>query len=75
MKIGPVVAITFLVCLMFLYQWPKMNQHLKKDKVAFVSLTAIGWSLAILLIYFPDIPGPNKLIQAIFEPLEKMLAK
>ncbi|MGG0278096.1 hypothetical protein [Bacillus rhizoplanae] len=75
MKIGPIVGITFLVCLMALYQWPKMNHYPKKDKFVFVSLTAIGWILAILLNHFPDMPGPNKLIQIIFEPLEKMIPK
>lgn len=75
MKIGPIVAITFIVCLMALYQWTKMNQYPKKDKIVFISLTAIGWILAMLLIYFPDIPGPNKMTQIIFEPLGKMILK
>ncbi|MEC3196952.1 hypothetical protein P9Z84_30415 [Bacillus cereus] len=75
MKVGPIVAITFLVCLMALYQLPKMNHYPKKDKIVFVSLTAMGWILTILLVHFPDIPGPNKLIQVIFEPFEKMLPK
>jgi hypothetical protein len=75
MNIGPIVAVTFLVFLMALFQLRKMNHHPKKDKIVFVSLTAIGWILAMLLIYFPDLPGPNKLIQDIFEPLGKRISK
>ncbi|UOF89276.1 hypothetical protein LSG31_15380 [Fodinisporobacter ferrooxydans] len=75
MKIGSVVGITVFVCLMALFQWPKMDQHPKKDKIAFVTLTAIGWILALLLIYFPDMPGPNKMVGAIFKPLEWLIPK
>jgi hypothetical protein len=75
MKAGPIIATTLIVCLVGFYQWTKMNQYPKKDKIVFLSITVIGWILAILLIYFPDLPGPNKMTKIIFEPFTKMMSK
>lgn len=33
----------------------------------------MGWILAVLLIFFPEMPGPTDLIDWIFKPLGKML--
>jgi hypothetical protein len=75
MKIGPVISITLLVTLIALWEWPRMNENPKKDKVAALSLLALGWLLSILFVHFPDIPGPDKWVQTIFEPLGNLLKK
>jgi Na+/melibiose symporter-like transporter len=74
-KFGYVVAITFLVALIFLYEWPKMDKTKKKEKITFLSLNLIGWVLAVLLIFFPDMPGPTQVVETIFQPLSKILEK
>lgn len=61
--------------LIFLYEWPKMDRNQKKEKAAFVILTTMGWLLAILLLFFPDMPGPTQMIDMLFKPLGKMLEK
>ncbi|MFC4770293.1 hypothetical protein [Effusibacillus consociatus] len=73
MKWGFVFGVTVVAGLMALYEWPKMNQNQKKEKAAFVTLTAIGWLLAVLLLFFPDMPGPTQLIDTIYKPLGKLL--
>ncbi|WP_374724338.1 hypothetical protein [Calidifontibacillus erzurumensis] len=50
-----------------------MKKNSLKEKAAFLSMTFLGWILALLLIIFPDIPGPTQLIDAIFKPLGKIL--
>jgi hypothetical protein len=45
----------------------------KKDKIVFVSLTAIGWILAMLLILFPDMQGPNELVQNLCKPFAELI--
>jgi len=35
----------------------------------------MGWLLAILLLFFPDMPGPTQMIEKLFKPLGKMLEK
>jgi uncharacterized membrane protein len=68
-----VLGITIVIVLMFLYEWPKMNQKQKKDKYTFVVLSAMSWILAVLLLFFPEMPGPTEMVDQIFKPLGKML--
>jgi multisubunit Na+/H+ antiporter MnhB subunit len=75
MKWGAVLGITFILALMVMYEWPKMNQKQKKERAAFVTLLTMGWFLAFILVFFPDIPGPTELIDAIYKPLGRMLEK
>ena len=75
MKYGSVIGITVIVILITLFEWPKMKKEQKKEKWAFVSLTMAGWILAILLVFFPDMPGPTQLVETIFKPFSKLLEK
>ncbi|MDM5154508.1 hypothetical protein QUF88_11880 [Bacillus sp. DX1.1] len=75
MKWITIAGITACVVLITLYEWPKMDRNQKREKAVFVILTAMGWLLAILLLFFPDMPGPTQMISNIFKPLSKMLEK
>lgn len=75
MKWGPVFVSILIMIFMSLYQWPKLKKNQKKEKAAFLSLLILGWALAILLIIFPDIPGPTQLIDWIYKPFGKILEK
>lgn len=68
-------GITVVAILMTLYEWQKMNKNQKKEKRVFVTLTMAGWLLAVLLVFFPDMPGPTHLMDVIFKPLGKLLEK
>lgn len=68
-----IVGITLGVVLITLYEWPKMDQNQGKEKAAFVTLTMMGWLLAILLLFFPETLGPTQLIDTLFKPLGKIL--
>ncbi|WP_095022323.1 hypothetical protein [Bacillus thuringiensis] len=75
MKWTTVVGVTIWSILIILYEWPKMKQNQKKEKVAILILTAIGWLTTILFLFFPDIPGPTQAISNIFKPLSKVFEK
>ncbi|GIM45008.1 hypothetical protein DNHGIG_05570 [Collibacillus ludicampi] len=75
MKLGYVAAMTILVALIFIYEWPKIDKAKKKEKITFLSLNLIGWILAVLLIFFPDLPGPTQVVETIFQPLSNILEK
>jgi multisubunit Na+/H+ antiporter MnhB subunit len=75
MNLASVFGITVVAILITLYEWPKMNKNQKKEKWTFVTLTIAGWLLAVLLVFFPDMPGPTHLIDMIFKPLGKLLQK
>jgi multisubunit Na+/H+ antiporter MnhB subunit len=73
MKWGPAFGTTFLVFLIVLYQWSKLKQNQKKEKVVLMFISSMGWLLAILLIFFPNMPGPSELIDYLYRPLGKLL--
>jgi multisubunit Na+/H+ antiporter MnhB subunit len=75
MKFAAITGITILVILIVLYEWPKMKPKQKKEKAAFLTVTGMGWILAVILVFNPDIPGPTQMIDALYRPLGKMLEK
>ncbi|MDR7002832.1 hypothetical protein [Neobacillus niacini] len=75
MKWGAILGSILIILVMTLYQWPKLTQNQKRDKIAFLFLSILGWMLTILLIFFPDIPGPTQLVNSLYEPLGKLLEK
>lgn len=73
MKWGPALVCTFVVICIIFYQWPKIKEHQRKEKGAFIILSVFGWLLANLLIFFPDVPGPTELIDWLYKPLGNLL--
>jgi len=74
MKILFVIGVTIVIGAMFLIDWSSMNRkNQKKEKLTFVVLSFLGWSLAVFLIYFPEMPGPTQFIDWIFSPLGRIL--
>jgi hypothetical protein len=66
-----VVAITAI--LMLLYDWRGLKEA--KVKVAYFALYIPGFTLAILLLIYPNLPGPNQWMWPLFQPLAKLLLK
>ncbi len=75
MNWGVVFVATLAVALIIFFVWPSINQKQKKEKVTFITLTIMGWLLAILLVFFPELPGPTQMIDKIFSPLGKLMEK
>lgn len=73
MNAASVIVVTLIVALMTLYEWPKMSRNQQKEKVIFAAMALSGWLLAILLIFFPEIPGPTHFIEMIFKSQSKWL--
>ncbi|ETI68643.1 hypothetical protein [Neobacillus vireti] len=69
MKVGGIFGITALIVLIYLWEWPKLKKNGRKIIVVFFTLITIGWVLAILLVLFPNMPGPSQLIDFIFKPI------
>ncbi|GGJ99369.1 hypothetical protein GCM10007063_22130 [Lentibacillus kapialis] len=75
MKWAMVLGIVVIAVLITLYEWPKMNKNQKKERKAFAVLTMGSVVLAVLLVYFPDMPGPTQLVDSLFKPFGKLLEK
>lgn len=69
MKLLSVLMIIMLAIFITIYEWPKINSNLKKEKRAFVTLTISGVLLSVFLVYIPEMPGPTELVDWILGPL------
>jgi hypothetical protein len=68
-----VLAVTVVSVLIVLFEWPKINRGRTREKAALLGFTVFGWLLWLMLIYFPDLPGPTHFVQYLFRPLGRML--
>jgi len=73
MKWLKIISITAIVFTPAFFMMLKMKQSPNNEKVTFALLTALGWILAILLVLFPELPGPTQVINKIYKPLGKIL--
>ncbi len=69
MKWGYILGVTALLLLIFLYEWPKLKGNGQKVQIAFFTLVAFDWFLAVLLVLFPEMPGPGHLIDFIYKSI------
>jgi len=69
---GVLLGSIVVVVLIFLLELPRFRRAEKKEKATFLVLLALGMALAVVLLYFPDVPGPTQLVHYIFEPLARV---
>ncbi|EGK12827.1 hypothetical protein [Kroppenstedtia eburnea] len=67
------LGITLILLLIGRYEWWMINQGRRKEKAVLFILVALGWVLAVLLLYFPDLPGPTRLLEKILSPLVRWM--
>jgi multisubunit Na+/H+ antiporter MnhB subunit len=74
-KWGAIIGITIVAILMVLYEWPGIKPGQKKEKAVLIGLTLMGWSLAITLLFLPNLPGPTQWIDTLFQPVKQIFPK
>ncbi len=75
MKWSSFAVITLVVIAMAIYEWPRIKHCTRIERWAFAVLTAFGWVLTLLLVLYPEMPGPTQWVNAIYKPLGKILEK
>jgi multisubunit Na+/H+ antiporter MnhB subunit len=75
MNWGAVLGVTVVVSAIALYEWQGLRSKPKRDKWAFAAFAAMGWGLALLLIFFPGVPSPSRWVEVVYGPLGKLLEK
>ncbi len=70
---GSFFCTTVIVALIILYEWPKMKQNPKKDKMAF--LTMLLTCLVLSMFNLPQMSGPTQWIEVIFRPFGEFMEK
>lgn len=69
---GVLLGSIVVVVLIFLLELPRFRRAEKKEKATFLVLLALGMALAVVLLYFPDVPGPTQLVHYLFSPLARV---
>ena len=52
------LGITLILLLIGRYEWWMIHSGRRKERAALIVLLALGWGLAVLLLYFPELPDP-----------------
>lgn len=73
MKVVAILGVTVLLLILILLEYPTIDHTHKREKRTFATLLSLGWVLAVLLIVYPEMPGPTHLLNLLFEPLKKLL--
>lgn len=73
MRWGAFFSTTVVVTFIILYEWPKMKQHPKKDKIAFFMLLFISWGLSMFDL--PHMAGPAIWVETFFKPFGQFMEK
>ncbi|MGF7089227.1 hypothetical protein JOD24_003108 [Kroppenstedtia sanguinis] len=63
------LGITVIALFIGGYEWWSIHTGRRKEKVILILMLTLGWVLAGLLLYFPDLPGPGNLLEKILSPL------
>ena len=72
MKFGGILGVTVLLVLIYWLQWPVLEKNVKKVKMAFLSIMIVNWVLAVLLVIFPEMPGPGKMVDFIYKSFKPL---
>ncbi|WP_102273907.1 hypothetical protein [Cytobacillus massiliigabonensis] len=66
MKWGIFLCVLLIIVLIVIFEWKKIKNCPKKDKITFFTLlTVVG---ALSLFDLPNLPGPVTLLEYIFKP-------
>ncbi|WP_428910740.1 hypothetical protein [Niallia sp. Krafla_26] len=65
-----IIGITIILVLIFWLQWSGLKKEGKKLKIAFLSILLVNWFLAVLLVIFPEMPGPGQMVDFIYKSFE-----
>ncbi|WP_019006651.1 hypothetical protein [Cohnella laeviribosi] len=68
-----VLGIAAVLVIMVRYEWPQLKPQMKREKTAYAVLTAVGGALALLLVFYPEMPGPTQGLDALYKPLVKWM--
>ncbi|MEF3303681.1 hypothetical protein [Paenibacillus sp. GYB003] len=73
MNVVSVIGITLLAAAVLMSDRRNWSRRSWKERAAFAAITALGWAIAVLLVFVPELPGPTQLVESIFGPLGKSL--
>jgi|GEM_PF-1135799 len=71
MPSGPIIILVLTAIVMLAYDWRRLRDA--RTVMAYSILYIGGYTIAVLLVFNPDLPGPNDVLRPLFSPLAKLL--
>ncbi|GAA4863768.1 hypothetical protein GCM10023310_49090 [Paenibacillus vulneris] len=62
-------GVTCVTALMVWAEWRGLEFDCKRERAALIAIAAAGWLVAVLVLVFPNMPGPIELFNNILKPL------
>lgn len=67
MKVVGILGLTVILLFIFLIQRQGLKKSGKRVKMAFFLIMVMNWVLAVLLVIFPEMPGPGQLVDFLYK--------
>lgn len=64
-----VTGVTGVTALMVWAEWRGLEPDNKKERIAMTAVAASGWLVAVLVLVFPNWPGPIEFFNSLLKPL------
>jgi len=64
-----IVGVTIIACAIVWAEWRELENSGKKERSALLAIAALAWLAAVLVLLFPNMPGPVELLNFICKPL------
>ncbi|MFB5676179.1 hypothetical protein ACE3NQ_04075 [Paenibacillus terreus] len=64
-----VAGTTFATALMIWAEWRGLGDKQKRERVSLIAAAGVAWFMAMLILLFPNIPGPIEMLNSLFNPL------
>lgn len=64
-----VTGVTGVAALMVWAEWRGLERANKKERMALIAVAATGWIVAVLVLVFPNMPGPIEFFNSLLKPL------
>ncbi|OPH58065.1 hypothetical protein BC351_24255 [Paenibacillus ferrarius] len=66
-------ALGMIVLALVIYMMEARHEKSAKVKAAIGGISVIAMTIGILLLYFPELPGPTDWVLPLFNPLNRMI--
>ncbi|QMV44025.1 hypothetical protein FPL14_24765 [Cohnella cholangitidis] len=63
------MGVTLVVLLMVWAEWRCFEDKTRRERAALIGFATAGWLTAVLVILFPNLPGPIELFNRVCKPL------
>ncbi len=62
-----VLSVAFILVLIGLYEWPKMNRGLKRERIVFVLICAMTLVVSVFILQWPYTNTPVELLLSLLK--------